>query len=442
LLDPLIDARILYFAATLLVAGVVFFLVFVAAPAWRGAEDGEVAVALRARLAWLAWFGLGLALASSAAWLVAAAAGMSGRPLAQVFDDDTLWTVLTQTTFGRAWLIRLAAAGGLAGLFVAFFTSRPRPWISAAVAALAAVLVGALAWAGHGAGGLGTEAIVHPAADVLHLIAAAAWLGALIPLALLFAAVAEDVTEDTTKAAASLPIARTATTRFSSLGIVCVGTLLVSGIVNTWYLAGSINALTHTKYGHLLLLKVALFVAMVAIAAVNRLRLTPKLLGKDAAASRMALWQLRRNAGIEALAGAAVIVIVGVLGTMAPGSHADHHSTSGVIPPDAAFQHIHSEQGMADVTVEPGRVGTARTTIRLWDDDLAPLAAVKVTLGLTAPSPSSQPATRAAAKNSDGAWVVDGVALSEPGNWTVTVDATLKSGRDLKLEAPIVIEAQ
>jgi hypothetical protein len=94
---------------------------------------------------------------------------------------------------------------------------------------------------------------------------------------------------------------------------------------------------------------------------------------------------------------------------------------------------------MADVMIEPGRVGTARTTIRLWDDDLAPLAAGKVTLTLTAPSPGSQPATRAATLESDGAWVVDGVALSEPGNWTVTVDAMLKSGRDLKLEAPIVI---
>src|SRR5579863_5469510 len=55
LFDPLIDARVLYFAATLLVAGVVFFVVFIAAPAWRDAAGGDVAVAVRARLAWLAW---------------------------------------------------------------------------------------------------------------------------------------------------------------------------------------------------------------------------------------------------------------------------------------------------------------------------------------------------------------------------------------------------
>jgi copper resistance protein D len=432
LFDPLIDARVLYFAAALLVAGVVFFAVFIAAPAWRGAADGGVAVAVRGKLAWLAWFGLGLAITSGVVWLIVTAAGMSGRPPLQVFDNGVLWTVLTQTTFGHAWLVRFVVACILAMLFVPFFSVKPNARVVAMVTVLAAVFVGALAWAGHASGGLGAEAVIHPTADVLHLIAAAAWVGALVPLAVLLAAAGK---EDR-----AIAIARTATTRFSILGIVSVATLLVTGSVNAWYLVGSIPALTETSYGRLLSLKFMLFLAMVAIAAVNRVALTPRLLQESPAANRSALRALRRNAGIEALAGAAIIAIVGVLGTMAPGNHANHHSTSGAVPADAAFQHIHSENGMADVMIEPGKVGTARTTIRLWDDDLEPLPAGKVTLTLRAPSPGSQPATRTATLGSDGAWVVDGVALSEPGNWTVTVDAALTSGRELKLQAPIVIE--
>jgi copper resistance protein D len=431
LLDPLIDARVLFFAAALLVAGVAFFVVFIATPAWRGDADGSVAVTVRAKLAWMAWFGLGLALTSSVAWLIVTAAGMSGRPPTQVLDDGVLWTVLTQTTFGQAWQVRFVVACVLAGLFVPFFTARPSRRTVVAVTVLAAVFVGALAWAGHASGGLGAEAVIHPTADVLHLIAAAAWVGALLPLAVLLAVAGKD--------AASIGIARTATTRFSILGIISVATLLITGSVNTWYLVGTIAALTETSYGRLLSLKFILFLAMVIIAAVNRVALTPKLLQEKPAANRGALRQLRRNALVEALAGAAIIVVVGVLGTMAPGSHANHHSTSGAVPADAVFQHIHTEQGMADVMIEPGRVGTAQATIRLWDDDLAPLGAGKVTLTLTAPSPGSQPATRAATLNSDGAWVVDGIALSEPGNWTVTVDAALNSGRALTLKAPIVI---
>ena len=167
-----------------------------------------------------------------------------------------------------------------------------------------------LAWAGHAAGGLGLEAILHPAADVLHPVASAARVGALVPLALLLGAVGRD--------GASLAIARTATLRFSTLGIASVATLLVTGTVNTWYLSGSIPALVGTDYGRLLLAKVALFLGMVAIAAVNRLRLTRRLVQEASmAATRDALRQLRRNAAIEAFAGA-LIVIVAVLGTNRP----------------------------------------------------------------------------------------------------------------------------
>jgi putative copper resistance protein D len=300
---------------------------------------------------------------------------------------------------------------------------------------LAAAFAGTLAWSGHAAGGLGGEAILHPAADVLHLIAAAAWVGALVPLIVLFAAAAG--ADD-----ASLAMARTATTRFSILGIVSVGTLLATGIVNTYYLAGSVPALLHTDYGRLLLIKIALFLAMVAIATVNRLRLTPQLLQQASiAASRDALRQLRRNAAIEALVGAIVIAIVAALGTMPPAIHAAHqHPTYGPVPADAAFVHIHLTEGMADVTIRPGRTGLARATIRLWNEDFEALNARQVSVTLTAPAAASQPTTRPARQGRDGAWQVDGIALSEPGNWTISVDVVLDQTKRLTLTAPIVIE--
>jgi copper resistance protein D len=439
LLDPLIDARILHFAATLLVAGVVFFLFFVAAPAWRHDPDVRVAVAVRAQLAWLAWFGLGLALASGAAWLVATAAGMSGSAPGEVFTDRVLWTVLTQTTFGNTWLVRIIIACALGALLVPLFSARPSKLLDAAVMTLAAAFVGSLAWSGHAAGGLGVAGFVHPAADILHLIAAAAWVGALLPLVLLFAAVAKDD--------GAIAIARTATTRFSSLGIASVGTLLVTGILNTWYLVGTIDALTGTKYGELLLVKIALFLAMVAIAAANNVYLTPRLLQKvDTAKSRDALRHLQGHASLELLGGAAIIVIVGVLGTLAPASHAHHehvtgeHMTYGALPADAAFVHIHAQDGMAEVMIEPGRVGTARATIHLWTEDSEPLDAREVTLTLTAPSPGAKPVSRTAVRGDDGAWQIDDIELPQSGNWTARVDALLGAQKRLDIAAPIVID--
>jgi putative copper resistance protein D len=437
LTDPLIYARAIHFAATMLVAGVVLFAVFIAAPAWRGgAGNDAVAIKVRARLAVIAWIGLALAAIAGAAWLVLTAAAMSSLPAAQVFGDGVLWTVLSQTTFGRAWLARFALACALAATLPALLSPRDRQslWLEITSAILAAAFAGALAWSGHAAGGLGDEAIIHPAADVLHLIAAAAWVGALLPLIVLLTAAGADD--------ASLAMARTATTRFSILGIVSVGTLLVTGIVNTYYLAGSVPALLHTDYGRLLLIKIALFLAMVAIATVNRFRLTPRLLQQNnITASRGALRRLRRNAAIEVLAGAIIIAIVAALGTMPPAIHAAHqHPTYGAVPADAAFVHIHLVEGMADVTIQPGRTGRARATIRLWDEDFAALEARQVSVTLTAPGATGKPTTLPAVQRRDGAWQVDGIALSEPGNWTVSVDVVLDANKRLTLTAPIVIE--
>ena len=168
-----------------------------------------------------------------------------------------------------------------------------------------------------------------------------------MPLIALFAAAGADDM--------SLAMARTATVRFSILGIVSVGTLTATGIVNTYYLAGSVPALLHTDYGRLLLVKIALFLAMVAVAAVNRFRLTPQLLQQaNIAASRDALRKSAPQCRDRVLAGAIVIAIVAALGTMPPAIHAAHqHPTYGAVPADAAFVHIHSTEGMADVTIGP-----------------------------------------------------------------------------------------
>ena len=324
--DLLVYARAVHFAATLSLAGAVFFSVFIAEPAFRKAGAAtRVLTAVNHALVLIAWIGLGLALLSGAAWFVALAQSMSDRSLQEVFSEGILWIVLTQTGFGRDWLARLILGLLLAALFIPFFAATeiraPNSrsiWVKVAAVLSAAGLCGTLTWAGHAAGGSGAEAVLHPAADFLHLVAAAAWVGTLLPLALLLAVAGAN--------AASITVARIATTRFSALGIGSVVTLLVTGSINAWYLAGSVAALTETDYGHLLLAKVALFVVMVAVAAINRLLLAPRLVQEtNPAAAQAALRQLRRNTAIEIAIGAAIVAVVSVLGTNPPGLEAIGH---------------------------------------------------------------------------------------------------------------------
>lgn len=305
----LVTARTLHFAACVSLVGGGVFECVIAAPAL----DGSAAAAdLVRRLRELAWISLALAVISGAAWLAGVAADMSGQSMGGVFGSGAIGTVLMRTRIGEDWLVRLA----LAIAFGATLAWRRRErvgdvaWIGFA---LSVALLASLAWAGHGASDEGTDGKIHLAADLLHLIAAGAWLGSLVPLALLLTA-ARRGGATTTQAAAL------ATRRFSLMAVISVAVLLASGIINTWYLAGNVPALIGTLYGRLLLIKVGLFLIMLTVAAVNRLRLTPRFAGAE---PNGALAQLRRNALIESGLGLGILAIVGVLGILPPGLHTE-----------------------------------------------------------------------------------------------------------------------
>ena len=195
--DPLVFARAVHFAATLSVTGVALFNVFVAQPVLRPPASPELRASVVRRLAWIGWIGLALALLSGAAWFVLVSASISDQPLETVLSDASiLQAVLLDTDFGRDWLLRLLLIALLAGLLAADLREKQDSggFLKFAIVLAAAGLAGTLAWAGHGIGGAGLGGRIHLAADFVHLIAAAAWVGGLLPLALMLAAADQLVT--------------------------------------------------------------------------------------------------------------------------------------------------------------------------------------------------------------------------------------------------------
>jgi putative copper resistance protein D len=305
-------ARAVHFASTAMVTGAALFQYFVAEPAFRTAAIGGSASAraYRARLATILWTGFALAVLSGAAWLLALAAKIGGHGPPVASSGGVAWVLLTETQFGHLWMARAFLAGLL---FCTLWLGKPsdgRARFGHGLTSVAAMcLMGSLAWSGHAAGSPGVIGDIHLIADVLHLVAAGAWLGGLLPLSLLFVLA---IRQTDPSLASTLQMA---TRRFSTLGLLSVGTLLATGLVNTWMLAGSLPALLETDYGRLLLAKIALFVAMVAIASINRLRLTPGLPQTEA------VHRLDRNTRIELALGLAIIAIVSVLGLHSPAVH-------------------------------------------------------------------------------------------------------------------------
>ena len=303
-------ARAVHFASAMLLFGGLMFVLAVARPARRGAggaPSGNADTVYR-RLFRIAIWSLAASIVSGAIWLGAEAASMSGLPFVRAIGRETLGLVLGETAFGRLWLLRFALALVLAALLLAIRRSaddKRSSRIAMGALLVAAAYLATLAWSGHAGAGQGRDRFIQLASDAVHLLAAGAWLGALPGLVMPLGE------------AWPREVAIRAARRFSILGLASVSALVLTGFVNAWYLVGDIPALLGTDYGWLLLAKLALFAAMVVLAAVNRFDLTPRLAADD----NRALRSLRRNATLEIAAGAAVVMIVGTLGITIPAVH-------------------------------------------------------------------------------------------------------------------------
>jgi putative copper resistance protein D len=285
---------------------------------WRSGKDGSAEEGQRCLVRYSAGY-LALTMVSGLAWLGFEAVSMSGLPPAEALGHRTLATVLTETAFGQVWLVRGGLSLVMASLLVA--GHRPLPIARRSLLLLctvvAATLLSSLALVGHANSERGMEHAIHLAADTVHLLAGGAWLGGLVPL------VAELGRRRESVHRAALADLAGVVQRFSSLGLVCVGALVVTGIVNASFTVGTISGLLATHYGHLLVLKTGLFGAMLALAANNRIRQMPLLANGNMAPSArsVALARLRRNAIGELACGLVILIVAGTLGTTMPASH-------------------------------------------------------------------------------------------------------------------------
>ena len=166
----------------------------------------------------------------------------------------------------------------------------------------------------HGAATEGVAGIVHLLSDIIHSLAAAVWIGALVAFVFLLlpdrrASYMDESLYESLR-------------QFSGIGSGTVAALVVTGLVNSWFLVG-LNRLTDfwtTLYGQVLLAKLIVFLGMLGLAASNRYRLTPAL--GDALDSGIfrieAFSALRRSLILETVAAFAVLGLVAWLGTLAP----------------------------------------------------------------------------------------------------------------------------
>ena len=302
-------ARFLHYVAVTTLAGASLFPLY-AHP--RG--DGQQPIALTRRIQAMLFIVANVALLSGILWFVFTVANMSGT-LDGVLDREMLSTVLSETSFGNVWIVRLVLSVVMIVVIWNRFDPMSSPRRDVIAPVLAAALLISLAGVGHSQVEEGMAGMVHVVSDAAHLLAAGAWLGGLVPLVLILSSYDRD--REVPPATDHLDHVLM---RFSGMGYVAVAILIGSGLVNSWYLVGNITALPTTQYGQLLLAKLALFAGMLLLAVINRFWLVPSMSKARAqgAGSSFRTDRLRTHVLGEQFLGLVILMIVSVLGTIRP----------------------------------------------------------------------------------------------------------------------------
>ncbi|PZQ43993.1 MAG: copper resistance protein CopD [Phenylobacterium zucineum] len=240
--------------------------------------------------------------------LVAQTAMMAGGWAAGL-DAAAIGYVIQSTSLGMAHVARAGLA--LLGV-VLLLAGRGQRMMTVMVVVAFAGATASFAWSGHGASSEGAAGLVHLVADIIHALAAAVWLGALVGFCIVLA---RRDSRDVETSARSLA-------GFGTVGTVAVLALTLSGLVNAAFLVGveGSDRLASSTWGLLLFAKLFLFTVMVWLASHNRYTLTPALEKaiKAGVETGEAVRSLRVSVGVELAAGIALLGLVAAMGVQMP----------------------------------------------------------------------------------------------------------------------------
>ncbi|MFB8019179.1 copper resistance CopC/CopD family protein [Streptomyces rubiginosohelvolus] len=448
-----------YGGFVLLVGGSAFVLV-----CWRG---GATALPMQ-RLVVRGW--LTLTAATLVMLLLRNPYTGSGK-FADAFDLAGLQSVL-DTKPGAALVSRLLLLGA-AALFIAVLfgtyarreDEREKKDLTFGLAVGGGVVATGIAatWAMSEHASTGIQANIAMPVDVLHLLAVAAWLGGLASLL-----VALYRTPD---------IGSAAVRRFSAVAFGSVVVLAATGIYQSWRQVGSWSALTGTRYGQLLILKVALIAVLLAVAWFSRRwtgRLTDSAVASEDASEeqpesesepesvsadpdperaaqlarqRAALTAtkkkrirdadpqrsgLRRSVLAEAAVAVVLLAVTTMLTSTEPG-RTEEEAASGTpsasapaaggpvnlkMPFDTGGQ---NGKGTVRIDIEPGRTGS--NDLHVWIDgsDGKPMDVPELKLALTLESKDIGPLPVVPDRLAEGHWSASAVQIPMAGDWKIDV---------------------
>jgi copper transport protein len=370
----------------------------------------------------------------------------AGSGFGSLLSPDLLSATLSTTT-GWALLARaVLAVALLAALRPAWRRGGPPEVPELAAAGLFATgVVLATAATGHAVAGQWPALAI--AVTAVHVAAMAVWLGGLVALLLV---VLRPFHEDTDFAGALR--------RFSQVAFAAVAALVVTGVLQSVRELGSPTALVDTVYGRLLMAKLTFFVVVLGAAGVSRVWVQQRLGVRRAPAGRRdrtpafaaaaaghasadladdepvvarsraqddgaadQLPSLRRSLVVEAVLGAAIVLVSAVLVGTPPAEATQSDPVDVVMTLEGGS----GEAGSVQVTVDPARAGTNQLHLHLYDDAGGATQPEQIRVTIAEQQQEIGPLEVEIAPAGPGRYVAQQMTIPTAGTWVLTVTVRL-----------------
>ncbi len=389
-----------------LVMGGIGFWLFIWQPVF-----GDTQPTIESRMRKWIWVGYWLLGLTGVLILLLQISQATGNAIFSPINQTVLNQIVTETRFGRLWVARMGLWGVL-GVILWLAKQNRRFYWNGLI--LGGVILLTQSLFSHASAAQEQTAAV--AADWLHLLASALWLGGLVQFIHVLGPLRRN-SADMGQIAALVGY-------FSNMARVTVMALIITGSYAAWLQVGSVDGLFDTYYGQALLVKLLLILPLLGIAGFN-LILTPRGLQQG-----QKIWarRLQGLVGIEIALACGILMAVGVMTAIAPARGVielrEAQASAQTEPPANPIVETQTADGLnIQLGISPGYVGENTFAVRLTDlsgktiED-ATLIRLRFenqaeNLGRSELNPIHQ---------GDGVYSVSGNNLSTPGDWQIRVN--------------------
>ena len=320
-----------------------------------------------------------------------------------------------ETSFGSIWLIRMLIT---VVLIAVWFLMENKSSFSykkqITLLGLSLLLISTTTLIGHGTA---TEQLAPIAIDYIHNLIASIWIGGLIFFGFILLPTLTKLDGNKKDLITLLMIPR-----FSSIVVISLGILIITGPTLLWFLQDNVQLLTNSYYGYMIMAKIAIAGMMIGLGGYNQFKIQKD--GTEAIeSSNTTHKKLKRSLRTEAMLGIALLGFVALLTNTSLPVISENQASAQ--QSSAGLQTmVFSKNVRFDVDLEPFRAGKNSITISAYDPDGNPLDDVSsIGIKISNPQKNIVPIEVPLTESEKQARYEGEITFGFSGKWNVEIEA-------------------